>query len=1277
MKSGVKQPSATDKSPASPLKHAKMVVMADAEAQSQPIKGSDGPARAVAGAMEIERLELGNNYSRWLDRFTIVAKFYRWDSTAKAQMLLMRLSTALYDTLADQASPKKPSELSYSEIETALTSILVPATFVLAERYSFQLCSRKSGESVRTYAERVLKAAEKCEFINKDERLRDQFICGLADQNVIGKLLVKDHLRLSFKEAVAEAEAHSALVSTDIMKSAPKSENSGIMSIGMLKSSSKPRIKGVNRQQSQTQSSSKCSRCGTSHGKDACPAYGKTCRKCGKQNHFQKMCRSKFVVPNQKNTAAVQHLDEHSQSDHVFMVGATSRQPLSTDAVTVTLDFISSSDKVSIPCQVDTGAAVSVMSDRVWKQIGTPELQPSSITLTGYTDAHQFKMLGHFISKVSYQRKVHRIPFKVVRSDRPFALLGRDILTIEIDFSKADGSEATRVFRARLELIPDAQPKYIKARSIPFAYKDRLKDEIDKLLAEGIIEPVTFSQWASPIVIVPKADGRLRLCVDYKQTLNPQLMKDSHPTPTPEEAFSTVAGCRMYTILDLKAAYNQVELEEDSKPLTVMSTPFGNYQYNRLVFGIRTAPSIFQRYISQVIQDVDGAIAYVDDILIGGESEKQLKDRESQVRERLEQHGLKVNEEKCQICQSRVRFLGFILDNGMILPDPEKVRALQEMETPKTMAELESLIGLVRFSGRFVPNLSHYLEPLTRLMRGRREFQWDSEQDEAFQRIKSLLTEDSALANYDPKKPVALECDASQKGLGGVLIQDNRPVLYISKRLSEAEKKYSQIEREALAIVWSTQRCQRFLAGRHFKLITDHRPLTYIFGPNEGLPTRVSARLQRWAISLMAFDYTIEYQRSQLMKSDALSRLLNNETARTYTIGSIQLPSTIISIQEVRDQSQDCPEIVLLKKAIRTSNFNDPRIRPYKAVADELTIESDVVLREMRVILPKTLRLSAVQTAHSTHLGIDQTKSLLRAQFWWPGLDRDVKQLIGNCKTCKMVKASNRNYLKSWPTAMDAGERVHADFAGPIDGQYLLVLVDAMSNYPEVHLTANMESSTVISRLRRTFSQWGVPRTLVTDNGPSFVSAETTQWLKAIGCSHVTTPPYHPQSNGLAERFVRTMKESVSALGLSQHNIDKFLLFYRSSKGNDGRTPSEKFLGRNIRTPLMTEFSGDDNVVYRTQGATSLARIVLPTGRNTAIIKLENGLYKKAHRDQIQSFKGSDDKDVGPEQATTGAAGEVDHPPAMRPGEEEREQQQQQPRRSERLMNRPTVNYKE
>lgn len=1275
MKSGEKQPPAASKSAESPRKYAKVLVE-DAGVQSQPTKSLDGPTRAGAGAMEIERLEIGSNFSRWLDRFQIVAKFYRWDATAKAQMLLMRLSTALYDTLADQASPKKPSELSYSEIEVTLTSILVPATFVLAERFSFQQCSRKTGEGVRTYAERVLKAAEKCQFNNKDERLRDQFICGLADHNVIGKLLVKDHLVLSFKDAVAEAEAHTALVSTDIMKSAPKSEGNTLMKIGVFKPSSRPHPKGPKRQQSQTESqnSASCSRCGTCHAREACPAYGKTCRKCGKQNHFQKMCRSKMSVHTQKKT--VQHLDEHSQSDPVFTVGAISGQSVAQDAITVTLDFISSGDTVSIPCQVDTGAAVSVMSDRVWKQIGSPELQPSSIKLTGYTDAHQFKMLGHFISRVSYQGKMHRLPFKVVRSDRSFALLGRDVLTIEIDFSKACESEATGTFRARLELIPGAQPKYIKARPIPFAYKDRLKEEIDKLLVEGVIEPVTFSQWASPIVIVPKPDGRLRLCVDYKQTLNPQLMKDSHPTPTPEEAFSTVAGCRVYTILDLQAAYNQVELEEDSKPLTVMSTPFGNYQYNRLVFGIRTAPSIFQRYISQVIQNVEGSIAYVDDILIGGETEKQLKDRERQVRERLIQHDLKVNEEKCQICKSRVRFLGFILDNGMILPDPEKVRALREMETPKTMAELESLIGLVRFSGRFVPNLSHYLEPLTRLMRGKKEFLWNSEQDEAFLRIKSMLTENSALANYDPKKPVTLECDASQKGLGGVLIQDNRPVLYISKRLSEAEKKYSQIEREALAIVWSTQRCQRFLAGRHFTLITDHRPLTFIFGPNEGLPTRVSARLQRWAISLMAFDFTIEYQRSQLMKSDALSRLLKSDTVQTYTIGSIQLPSTIISTQEIRSQSRNCPEIESLKEAIRTGNFNHPKVRPYKAVADELTIESDVVIRDLRVVPPRSLRISAIQAAHGTHLGIDRTKSLLRTQFWWPGLDRDVKHHIGNCKTCKMIKANNRSFLQSWPTAVEVGERVHADFAGPIDGQYLLVIVDAMSNYPEVHLTANMESSTVISRLRRTFSQWGVPRTLVTDNGPSFISAETTQWLKAVGCNHLTTPPYHPQSNGVAERFVRTVKESVSALGLSQQNIDKFLLFYRSSKGNDGRTPSEKFLGRNIRTPLMTEFSGDDEVVYRTQRATSLARVVLPTGRNTALIKLDNGTYKKAHRDQMRSFQAGEDKDTGQEQAAVEDSGEVVQPQALRPGEEEREQQQQ-PRRSERLMNKPTVKYKE
>lgn len=737
-------PSKTARSGSPAIQPAK-VATASASARSPSVQSQGGPVRVMPGsAMEIERLDVGGNFSRWIDRFDVAARFYRWDDAGRAQVLLMRLSPALYDSLADRVAPTKPSRLTSAELEAALTELLVPATFVLAERFTFQQCSRTPGEQVRAFAERLLRAAEKCQFDNKDERLRDQFICGLMDQQVVGKLLVKDHHNLSFKEAVAEAEAHSTLVATDIMKNTPKGEGTGVMRVGISRTSQRC-FRGGTQPPTANSHGPRCSRCGNLHGKTACPASGKKCRKCGKLNHFESVCRSRPNSEKQKGERKIQFVSsEPPIESEMFSICAVTEH--SQEAINITLHFLGERREIPVQCQVDTGAAVSVMSDKVWSEIGNPELQPSGIKLTGYVDSHEFHTLGQFKGTVRFHGSLHDIPFHVVRSSRPFALLGRDALTIEIGYTRPQEHKGTE-FKAKLQLIPDAVPRYIKARQLPFAYKDALKAEIDSLLSKGIITPVQFSEWASPIVVVPKSNGSIRLCVDYKQTLNPQLVKDSHPNPTADEAFSAVAGCRWYTILDLEAAFNQIELEEGSRPLTVMSTPFGNFQFNRLVFGITTAPSIFQRYITQVVQGVEGTVAYVDDILIGGRTLEELQSREKQVRECLKQHNLNVNENKCQVSQRRVRFLGFVLENGMIRPDPEKVRAFKEMAAPKNVAELESLIGLIKFSGRFIKCLSNLLEPLSRALGKRPEFVWTIEQENAFQKLKDALSAESALIN--------------------------------------------------------------------------------------------------------------------------------------------------------------------------------------------------------------------------------------------------------------------------------------------------------------------------------------------------------------------------------------------------------------------------------------------------------------------------------------------------------------------------------------------------
>ncbi|PAA94395.1 hypothetical protein BOX15_Mlig014775g1 [Macrostomum lignano] len=417
----------------------------------------------------------------------------------------------------------------------------------------------------------------------------------------------------------------------------------------------------------------------------------------------------------------------------------------------------------------------------------------------------------------------------------------------------------------------------------------------------------------------------------------------------------------------------------------------------------------------------------------------------------------------------------------------------------------------------------------------------------------------------------------------------------------------------------------RFLFGREFTLVTDHRPLTHIFGQNSQLPERVSARLQRWAITLSGYSYVITYRKSAEMKSDSLSRLVAPTAAvSTHHVGRVPLSERgLLSLQEVIVHTQECPELRKLTDAIGTGQFNDSDIRSYKPIADELTVQDGAIIRGTKLVVPITLREKALAAAHGVHLGIARTKSLLR-EYWWPRMDKMVESRVGTCQVCRTSKPRNRNFCTSWPKPEGPWTRVHVDFAGPIEGHYLLVLVDAYSGYPEVHLTKDMTSTTVVNCFRRTFAQQGVPNQLVSDNGPSFVSEETRQWLTRVGCNPITTPAYHPQSNGLAERFVRTIKEAIRANGLTQAAIDRYLLFYRASVGVGGASPAELLVGRKLRAPLLTTqvtWKPGENLVYRAGQRVQEATLVCPKGSNTAIIKVGPEKFKKAHLDQLQRFR--------------------------------------------------------
>ena len=422
-------------------------------------------------------------------------------------------------------------------------------------------------------------------------------------------------------------------------------------------------------------------------------------------------------------------------------------------------------------------------------------------------------------------------------------------------------------FKADIKLQDDANSVFCKAQPVPYALCQKVQEELDPLESQGVVKKVEQSDWASPIVCVPKKGGSISICGDFKVPINRVLLDDPYPLPDAEDVFATLGGGTLFSKIDLSNACQQKELTADSQHYLTVNTHKGLYAYQRLTYGIASAPAIFQSTMDQILQGMDKVRCHRDDILI------LILD---EVLTRLEKHGILAKRSKCEFMVLSVEFLGYRVDREGQHPTDEKIPPIKGALSSKNVAELRSSLGLLNYYGNFIPNLSTLLQLLHELPRKGVKWAWTEESEKAFVCSKSELVTDKVLVPYDEK---ILACDASPYGVGVVISHvmddgEERPIAFASRTLTKSERNYLQIEKEALGIVFGVRQFQRYLYGRTFHLLTDHKQLVTILGPKTAVPTLAAARMQRWAVILQAYNYQAEYPSSaEHANADALSRL--------------------------------------------------------------------------------------------------------------------------------------------------------------------------------------------------------------------------------------------------------------------------------------------------------------------------------------------------------------------------------------------------------------------
>ena len=502
------------------------------------------------------------------------------------------------------------------------------------------------------------------------------------------------------------------------------------------------------------------------------------------------------------------------------------------------------------------------------------------------------------------------------------------------------------------------------------------------------------------------------------------------------------------------------------------------------------------------------------------------------------------------------------------------------------VGQLRSFLGLVNYYGKFLPNLASTLAPLYLLLHKHTDWRWGIDQSRAFEQAKGLLTSCILLVHFDPDKELLVSCDASPYGLGAVLshrMEDgsSKPIYYASRTLSAPERGYSQLDKEGLAIIFAVKKFHTFLHGRHFTIISDHKPLQCILGHRNPVPTLASARLQRWALLLGAYDYKLEYMSAcQLRHADGLSRLpLPESPANTPVPGETILPVdnmelSSLSFRKVRQMTDSDKVLSRVRLSLQRGwgIFDDNSLLPFDRKKDELSIHDGCILRGTRVVIPTKGRELVMDMLHQGHPGISRMKSIARGYVWWPGIDGQLEERVKRCTQCQLSRHSpTKDHLHPWEWPQQPWVRVHVDYAGPFLGKMFFLVVDAHSKWLEVAIVNSATSTNTIDNLRMMFSTHGLPEVIVSDNGSVFSSKEFSEFTCRNNIRHIRTPPYHPSSNGQVERAVQTFKDAMGKESSEtlQTRVARFLFHYRTTPHTTtGISPAELMMGRRLRTHM-------------------------------------------------------------------------------------------------------------
>lgn len=675
--------------------------------------------------------------------------------------------------------------------------------------------------------------------------------------------------------------------------------------------------------------------------------------------------------------------------------------------------------------------------------------------------------------------------------------------------------------------------------------RDKVQTMVSEMLEANIIRE-SVSDYASPVILVRKKDGNMRMCVDYRM-LNSVTVKEIYPMPIIEDEIARLSGQSCFITLDLASGYYQVPISESAKHLTAFVTPDGLYEFNRMPFGLANAPAVFQRLINRVLGTVrfTKATAYMDDVLIYGDSASQCLDRLEDILSLLEKANLTLNLTKCEFLRSNIDYLGYEISAAGVRPGQKKILSVSNFPRPINVHCVRQFIGLASYFRKFIQNFAVLALPLTQLLAKDTTWQWGQAQENAFEVLKSKLVDRPTLAFYDREAETELHTDASKDGIGGILLQRDkqtgqyRPIAYYSRKTSPEERFYHSYELETLAVVKSLEKFRVYLLGKEFRIVSDCSALRSTFIKRDLIP-----RIARWWLLLQEFNCTIEYRPGTKMSHvDALSR--NPIESETEISNNVSMVMVINEDDWLHTLQLGDSELNRIRKILE----DDLDSKGLQYIKDNYLIRDNKLYRyikgdkeNLRWVVPKGARWQICRLNHDEigHMGQEKTLERIKKHYWFTKINRFVKKYINACIECAYAKKGGKNnegLLHPIEKVALPFHTLHVDHLGPFvrskrGNSYLLVVVDAFTKFIFIKPVRNTKTENVIRALDDIFYTFRMPDRLISDRGSCFTSNTFKRYCYDKGIKQILNAVASPKSNGQVERYNRTILNSLKAQNL-------------------------------------------------------------------------------------------------------------------------------------------------